>query len=36
MTELNLIEMDGRIIKLLNRNGLEELAELGRMDTDKN
>ncbi|MBW1798022.1 MAG: Crp/Fnr family transcriptional regulator [Deltaproteobacteria bacterium] len=36
MTELNLIEMDGRIIKLLNRNGLEELAELGRMDAGKN
>lgn len=36
MTELNLIEMDGRNIKLLNRSGLEELAELGRMDTGKN
>jgi len=35
MTELNLIEMDGRNIKLLNRSGLEELAELGRMDTDR-
>ena len=35
MTELNLIEMDGRIIKLLNHNGLEELAELGRMDAGK-
>jgi len=34
MTELNLIEMDGRNIKLLNRNGLEELAELGRMDSN--
>ena len=32
MTELDLIEMDGRRIKLLNRSGLEELAELGRMD----
>jgi len=27
--------MDGRNIKLLNRSGLEELAELGRMDTDR-
>ena len=35
MTELNLIEMDGRNIKLLNRIGLEELAELGRMDAGK-
>ncbi|MBW2616691.1 MAG: Crp/Fnr family transcriptional regulator, partial [Deltaproteobacteria bacterium] len=35
MTELNLIEMDGRIIKLLNRGGLEELAELGRMDANR-
>jgi len=35
MTDLNLIEMDGRIIKLLNRNGLEELAELGRMDANR-
>jgi CRP-like cAMP-binding protein len=35
MTELNLIEMDGRNIKLLNRSGLEELAELGRMDAGK-
>lgn len=35
MTELNLIEMDGRRIKLLNRSGLEELAELGRMDTGR-
>jgi len=35
MTELNLIEMDGRIIKLLNRNGLEKLAELGRMDANR-
>ncbi|MCD6297005.1 MAG: Crp/Fnr family transcriptional regulator [Deltaproteobacteria bacterium] len=35
MTELNLIEMDGRNIKLLNLNGLEELAELGRMDAGK-
>lgn len=35
MTELNLIEMDGRNIKLLNRNGLEELAELGRMDANR-
>ncbi|NQT56264.1 MAG: Crp/Fnr family transcriptional regulator [Desulfobacteraceae bacterium] len=30
MTELNLIEMDGRNIKLLDRSGLEELAEHGR------
>lgn len=35
MTELTLIEMDGRNIKLLNRIGLEELAELGRMDAKK-
>ena len=35
MTELNLIEMDGRNIKLLNRSGLEELAELGRMDANR-
>ncbi|HBF43634.1 MAG TPA: transcriptional regulator [Desulfobacteraceae bacterium] len=35
MKELNLVEMDGRKIKLLNRNGLEELAELGRMDAGK-
>jgi len=34
MTELNLIEMDGRNIKLLNRNGLEGLAELGRMESN--
>ena len=34
MTELNLIEIDGRHIKLLNRKGLEKLAELGRMDAD--
>ena len=32
MTELDLIKIDGRRIKLLNRSGLEELAELGRMD----
>jgi len=32
MTELNLIEMDGRNIKLLNRSGLEELAEHGRIN----
>ncbi|UCF84836.1 MAG: Crp/Fnr family transcriptional regulator [Desulfobacteraceae bacterium] len=31
MTELNLIELDGRTIKLLNRDKLEELAEYGRM-----
>jgi CRP-like cAMP-binding protein len=36
MTELGLIEVDGRKIKLLNRDGLEELAELGRMDESKN
>jgi CRP-like cAMP-binding protein len=36
MTELGLIEVDGRNIKLLNRDGLEELAELGRMDESKN
>lgn len=35
MTELNLIEMDGRRIKLLNRSGLKELAELGRMDASR-
>jgi len=35
MTELNLIEMDGRKIRLLNRSGLEELAELGRMDANR-
>jgi CRP/FNR family transcriptional regulator len=35
MTELDLIEMDGRNIKLLNRDGLEELAELGRMDASR-
>jgi len=35
MTELNLIEMAGRDIKLLNRGGLEELAELGRMDESR-
>ena len=32
MTELNLIKMDGRNIKLLNRSGLEELAEHGRIN----
>jgi CRP/FNR family transcriptional regulator len=32
MSELNLIEMDGRNIKLLNRSGLEELAEHGRIN----
>ena len=32
MTELNLIEMDGRNIKLLDRSGLEELAEHGRIN----
>ena len=32
MTELNLINMDGRNIKLLNRSGLEELAEHGRIN----
>ena len=32
MTELNLIEMDGRNIKLLNRSGLEELAKHGRIN----
>jgi len=32
MTELNLIEMDGRNIKLLNRSELEELAEHGRIN----
>ena len=31
MTELNLIETDGRRIKLLNREKLEELAKYGRM-----
>ena len=31
MTELNLIELDGRNIKLLSRDKLEELAEYGRM-----
>lgn len=35
MTELGLIEVEGRRIKLLNRDGLEELAEFGRMDTDR-
>lgn len=35
MTELNLIEMDRRNVKLLNRNGLEELAKHGRIDTIK-
>jgi len=30
MAELNLIEMDGRNIKLLDRSGLEKLAEHGR------
>jgi hypothetical protein len=32
MTELGLIEVDGRNINLLDNEGLEELAELGRMD----
>lgn len=32
MTELGLIEVDGRNINLLDHDGLEELAELGRMD----
>jgi len=32
MTELNLIKMDGRSIKLLNRSGLEKLAEHGRIN----
>lgn len=31
MAELNLIEIDGRKIMLLNRSGLEELAKLGRI-----
>ena len=35
MTELNLIEMDGRKIKLLNRTKLEELSTLGRMDAKR-
>lgn len=32
MTELGLIEVDGRNINLIDNEGLEELAELGRMD----
>ena len=32
MTELGLIEVNGRDIELLDHEGLEELAELGRMD----
>ena len=35
MTDLNLIEIDGRNIKLLNRKGLEELAGLGRMNANR-
>ena len=31
MAELNLIEIDGQKIRLLNRSGLEELAKLGRI-----
>jgi len=34
MRELNLIEMDGRIIRLLDPGGLEKLAEAGRLDAD--
>ena len=35
MTELNLIEMDGRKIKLLNPDRMVELAEHGRMDANR-
>jgi CRP/FNR family transcriptional regulator, dissimilatory nitrate respiration regulator len=35
MTELNLIEMDGRNIKLIDPGGLAGLAESGHMDTGK-
>ena len=35
MTELNLIEMDGRKIKLLNPDRMIELAEHGRMDANR-
>lgn len=35
MRELNLIEMDGRKIKLLDPAGLKDLAESGRMDAGK-
>ena len=34
MKELNLIEMDGRNIRLLDPGGLEELAESGHLDAD--
>jgi CRP/FNR family transcriptional regulator len=34
MKELNLIEMDGRIIRLLDPGGLEELAQAGRLHAD--